>query len=86
VKETSLAADITPPIVADLGTARRKHIEDLRTGTGPLVDDIQAAMACVHANAELAGTDRVFVPVVVICTQGERDDEDEDDLDVENDT
>jgi hypothetical protein len=74
-----LAARITPPIVVDLGTARKEPIKQLHDGAGPLVDDIQAAMAYVHANAELAGADRVFVPVVVIYAEAEEDDEDDTD-------
>jgi hypothetical protein len=71
-----LATGITPAIVADLGTARKEHIKDLRNGAGPLVDDIQAAMAHIHAKAELAGPNRVFVPVVVVYTEAESDGED----------
>ncbi len=74
-----MPANITPPIVADLGSAGKEEIKALRSGGGPLADDIREAMRHIREDVELAGTKRVFVPVVVIYTQGGRDDEDDAD-------
>jgi hypothetical protein len=72
-------ANITPPIVADLGSARKEEIKELRSGGGPMVDDIREAIRHVREDVELAGTKRIFVPVVVVYTPGGRDDDDDAD-------
>ena len=74
-----MSANITTPIVADLGSAGKEEIKQLRSGGGPLADDIREAMRHVQANVELAGANRIFVPVVVVYTPGGRDDDDDAD-------
>ena len=54
------------PIVIDLGKVRRKRIEQLERGEGPLVDEVQQAVDKLRAGlgAELDG--KVLVPVVLL--------------------
>ena len=56
--------EILPPIVVDMGKVSRKKVKKLKRGRGALIDDIEAAVAEVVAEAGLEG--KVVVPVITV--------------------
>jgi len=67
-------ANITPPIVVELGTTSPEQVDRLgRGGVGRLAEEIAEVLACVRSNAAVAAANRAFVPVVVVYTEAEED-------------
>ena len=54
------------PIVVDLGKTKKKKIKKLKRGTGPLLDEVQQAVAVSRSRAGDQLADKVCVPVVLI--------------------
>jgi hypothetical protein len=54
------------PIVVKLGKASKKSINRLKDGEGPLVSDIQSAVAEVRAQLGLDAEKKEIVPVVLV--------------------
>jgi len=65
-------AEITQPIVVDLGKVKKKRIRQLKRGRGPLVLDVQDVVNEVSASLgdEVAG--KQLVPVVVLYRKKRR--------------
>jgi hypothetical protein len=57
---------VTSPLVVDLGKVRKQHIDELRRGVGPIVEDVAEVMKVVRTNADLEREKRVLLPVVVL--------------------
>lgn len=55
------------PIVIDLGRTTREHIEQLRAGAGPLVEEVGEVMRRIQERVGAGGEGRIFLPVVVFC-------------------
>lgn len=55
-----------PPVVLDLGKAKKKLIKALKQGEGELMEDVAEAVEAIRTSlsAELEG--RVLVPVVIV--------------------
>ena len=62
-------AEVTHPIVVDLGKQRRKRIKDLKRGRGKLMDEVADAVAQVRASLGAAAQGRQLVPVVFVYKQ-----------------
>lgn len=60
------STDKFPPVVLDLGKAKKKLIRALKQGEGELMEDVAEAVNAIRANlsAELEG--KVLVPVVIV--------------------
>jgi hypothetical protein len=58
--------DPFPPVVLDLGKAKKKLIKALKQGEGKLMEDVAHTMEAVRSNlgAEVEG--KVLVPVVIV--------------------
>jgi hypothetical protein len=67
--------NITPPIVVDLETVREVDVDLLRSGTGALIDDVREVMRQVRTSAGPERAGRVFVPVVVVYSEPEQDED-----------
>jgi len=63
---TGDGAAVTPPIVLDLGKTSRKKIKRLKKGRGPLLEDVQAAVAQVQEQLGAENSGKQIVPVVVL--------------------
>lgn len=57
--------DLTP-IVINLGKTRKKKIRRLKRGTGPLLDEVQQAVAMTRSREGGNIADKVCVPIVLI--------------------
>jgi hypothetical protein len=57
---------VTTPIVVDLGTTRDELIQQLRSGAGRMVEDVEEVMRLVRLNAGPECRNRIFVPIVVV--------------------
>jgi hypothetical protein len=58
--------NVASPIVVHLGKVYKDHIDELRGGAGPIVEDLEEVMQMVRRNADLEGAKRIFLPVVVV--------------------
>ena len=58
--------DTASPIVLDLGKHRRKAVRRLRRGTGPLLEDVTAAIDELRAAGAIAASAQ---PVIVVVQQ-----------------
>jgi hypothetical protein len=58
--------NVMPPIVVRLGGARNEHIGALRSGAGPIIEDIEEVMRLVRRNPDLDAPNRIFLPLVVV--------------------
>ena len=61
-----------PPIVIDLGRARRRRIRQLKKGTGPLADEVMDVVAQVKAELGPEAAGKEFLPVVVVYRRKRR--------------
>jgi hypothetical protein len=66
MRNLDLQANITPPIVVNLGKTGQADVEQLRMGTGRLAEEIEEVMRQVRLNAGPAREDRVFLPIVAL--------------------
>lgn len=60
------AANITPPIVVDIGKVSRKKIRRLKKGQGPLLDDVNEAVLQVQEQLGRESNGKEIVPVVIL--------------------
>jgi hypothetical protein len=58
--------NVASPIVVHLGRVRKEHIGELRSGAGPIVEEIEEVMRLVRMNADVESAKRFFLPVVVV--------------------
>ncbi len=59
-------AEMTQPIVIDLGKQKNKNIKDLKNGKGTLWDDMLGVVEEVKDRLGEEAAGKVFVPVVMI--------------------
>ena len=64
--DEELVAEVTNPIIVDLGTARSKGLTQLKRGTGPLMDEVTEVIDEVSANLGKEVGGKVIVPVILI--------------------
>jgi len=67
-------AEVTQPIVVDLGKAKKKRIRQLKRGQGPLVLEVQDVINEVSASLGEEGSGKQLVPVVVLYRKKQRKD------------
>lgn len=65
-------AEITQPVVIELGRQKKKRIKQLRQGKGPLVDEVRATIDQTVAALGDAADGKTFVPIVMIYRQREK--------------
>lgn len=58
------AADATSQVIIDLGKHRRKRVKALRRGEGPLVADVNAAIAELKAAGTIGASSQTVVVIV----------------------
>jgi hypothetical protein len=58
--------NVTSPIVISLGRAQREQVDQLRSGAGQILEDIEEVMKLVRLSAGKEGEKRVFLPVVAV--------------------
>ena len=59
-------AEMTQPIVIDLGKQKPKNIKALKNGKGKLLDDMLNVVEEVKAMLGEEGNDKVIIPVVMV--------------------
>lgn len=64
-----MRANVTAPIVVELGKTRRGDIDELHEGVGCLADDIHAVMNELRSNGHSDDGNRIFVPIVAIYSR-----------------
>jgi hypothetical protein len=57
---------VVRPIVVDLGRPSDVQIEELRQGSGLLVEDIEEVMRLVRGAAGADGGNKIFLPIVAV--------------------
>ncbi len=65
-------AEVTQPIVVDLGKARKKRIRQLKRGRGPLVLEVQDVINEVSASLGEEAAGKQLVPIVVLYRRKQR--------------
>jgi hypothetical protein len=65
-------AEVTQPIVVDLGKAKKKRIRQLKRGRGPLVLEVQDVVNEVSASLGEEGAGKQLVPIVVLYRRKQR--------------
>jgi hypothetical protein len=63
---TNQSPEHVPPIVVDLGKARRRQLKDLKQGRGKLADEVHDVVARVRDDLGASASGIQFVPVVII--------------------
>ena len=58
--------NVKSPIVIDLGKTRDEHVDQLRSGAGPIVEDLEEVMRLVRLNAGAEDGKRIFLPIVTV--------------------
>ena len=59
----------TPPIIVDLGSRRKKLIQDLKNGKGKLLVEVELAIEQARAALPESERNKTLVPVVVLYKQ-----------------
>ena len=59
------------PLVIDLGRIEREDIDQLVSGAGTVLDEVDMAMGLVRQRIDFNGSDRVLLPMVVVYTREE---------------
>lgn len=67
-----MRADVSPPIMVDLGTARASEIEQLLASTGPLGNDVQEVLRFIGPRIDAESGRRRMLPVVVIYSKRDK--------------
>jgi hypothetical protein len=57
---------ILAPIVVDLGKASDAYVDEIRQGTGRIVEDVEEVMRQVRLQAGADGEKRILLPVVAV--------------------
>lgn len=65
-------AEVTAPIIVNLGKKKRKAIKRLKRGKGAAMDEVMDVIDQVQANLGPQAEGKVLVPVVVIYRQKQR--------------
>jgi hypothetical protein len=64
-----MAGKVGAPLVIDLGRIEREDIDQLGSGSGTILDDVDTGMAFVRQRIDLGDGERVFLPMVVVYTR-----------------
>lgn len=62
-------AQVTAPIVVDLGKQRRRLVKQLARGEGPLMAEVAAVIDEVRKQLDDELNGKVLVPLVMVCRQ-----------------
>jgi hypothetical protein len=62
-------AEVAPAVVIDLGKKKRKKVRQLRKGKGPLLGEVDEAIAELRADGTIS---EGAVPVIVVVRQKEK--------------
>lgn len=65
-------AEVTAPIIVNLGKKKRKAIKRLKRGKGAAMDEVMDVIDQVQANLGPQAEGKILVPVVVIYRQKQR--------------
>ena len=65
-------AEVTAPIIVNLGKKKRKVIKRLKSGKGRAMDEVLDVVDQVQANLGAQAEGKVLVPVVIIYRQKQR--------------
>jgi len=65
-------AEVTAPIIVNLGKKKRKVIKRLKRGKGRAMDEVLDVVDQVQANLGAQAEGKVLVPVVIIYRQKQR--------------
>jgi hypothetical protein len=57
---------VLEPIVVDLGKASDAHVDEIREGTGRIVEDVEEVMRQVRLRVDADGQKRILLPVVAV--------------------
>jgi hypothetical protein len=66
-----MAGKVAAPLVIDLGRIEREDIDQLGSGSGTILDDVDMGMAFVRQRIDLGDGERVLLPMVVVYTREE---------------
>ena len=61
--------EVAPAVVVDLGKKKRKKVKKLRKGKGPLLEDVDDAIAQLRIDGSISED---AVPVIVVVRQKEK--------------
>lgn len=69
---STVSANVTEPVVVDLGKKSKKQIKNLKRGKGKLVADVAAVIEELKAQAGADAAGKEFVPVVIVYRRKEK--------------
>lgn len=61
-----MVAESVNPVVIDMGVTKKKHIKNLKHGSGPAQTDVDRVMATVRASLAAEADGKVLVPIVMV--------------------
>jgi hypothetical protein len=70
--KTHAPAEVTAPIIVNLGKKKRKVIKRLKRGKGRAMDEVLDVVDQVQANLGAQAENKILVPVVIIYRQKQR--------------
>lgn len=65
-------AEVTAPVIVDLGKKKRKDIKRLKRGSGKAMDEVMDVIDQVQMSLGEQAADKIIVPVVVIYKKKNR--------------
>jgi hypothetical protein len=66
-----MARKVRRPLVIDLGQIKREDIDELVSGGGRVLDEVDMAIGLVRERIDFNGSDQVLLPMVVVYTREE---------------
>jgi hypothetical protein len=66
-----MAPKVRRPLVIDLGQIKREDIDELVSGGGRVLDEVDMAIGLVRERIDFNGSDQVLLPMVVMYTRDE---------------
>lgn len=61
-----IVAEVTNPVIVDLGATSQKRIDQLKRGKGPLMDEVTEVLDEVSVNLGKDLSGKILVPVVLL--------------------
>ena len=71
-QQTESTADVTTPIIVDLGKQRKRRIKRLKKGRGKLWDEVADVLAEIQDSLGEEAEGKVLVPVVLVYRKKDR--------------
>lgn len=72
VQQVESGAEVTAPIIVDLGKQRRRRIKRLKKGRGKLWDEVADVLAEIEDSLGEEAEGKVLVPVVLVYGKKDR--------------